>query len=73
MKKPKNIYLTAGLVLTCLVLAVALVGIFWTPYAPTAMKFGRFQPPSFQHLFGTDTVRRHCLSAQDAGADLGIG
>ncbi|MBQ5450983.1 MAG: hypothetical protein IIT57_13210, partial [Treponema sp.] len=34
------------------------IGIFWTPYAPTAMKYGRFQPPSWQHLFGTDNFGR---------------
>ena len=74
MKKPKNIYLTAGLVLTCLVLAVAMVGIFWTPYAPTAMKFGRFQPPSFQHLFGTDNFGRDIFSRvlKGTGTTLGI-
>lgn len=74
MKKTKNIYLTAGLVLTCLVLAVAMVGIFWTPYAPTAMKFGRFQPPSFQHLFGTDNFGRDIFSRvlKGTGTTLGI-
>ena len=57
-----NPYLTAGLVITVLMIAVTVIGIFWTPYAPTAMKYGRFQPPSWQHLFGTDNFGRDIFS-----------
>ena len=57
-----NPYLTAGLVITALMIAVTVIGIFWTPYAPTAMKYGRFQPPSWQHLFGTDNFGRDIFS-----------
>ena len=57
-----NPYLTAGLVITVLMIAITVIGIFWTPYAPTAMKYGRFQPPSWQHLFGTDNFGRDIFS-----------
>ena len=63
MKKRRlNPYLIAGLVITGLMLAVIAVGIFWTPYVPTAMKYGRFRPPSAAHLFGTDNFGRDIFS-----------
>ena len=75
MKKRRlNPYLIAGLVITGLMLAVIVVGIFWTPYAPTAMKYGRFQPPSAAHLFGTDNFGRDIFSRvlKGSGTTLAI-
>ena len=73
-KRRMNPYLTAGLVITGLMLAVILVGIFWTPYSPTAMKYGRFQPPSAAHLFGTDNFGRDIFSRvlKGSGTTLAI-
>ena len=62
MKKKKNRILIVGLVLTGIMLAAALLGAFWTPYVPTAMKYGRFQPPTLAHLFGTDNFGRDIFS-----------
>ncbi len=62
MKKHMNSYLFVGLIITGLMLTVTLIGVFWTPYVPTAMKYGRFQPPSFAHLFGTDNFGRDIFS-----------
>ncbi len=62
MKKRMNKYLLAGLIITGIVLVITLIGIFWTPYPPTAMKFGKFQPPSLEHLFGTDNFGRDIFS-----------
>ncbi|MBR4550932.1 MAG: ABC transporter permease, partial [Oscillospiraceae bacterium] len=62
MKKRWNVYLTVGLILTGLMVFAALLGTFWTPYVPTAMKYGRFQAPSLAHLFGTDNFGRDIFS-----------
>ena len=62
MKRVKNGYLLAGLLITGIMLLVAVIGVFWTPYVPTAMKYGRFQPPSALHLFGTDNFGRDIFS-----------
>ena len=75
MKKRRlNPYLIAGLVITGLMLAVIAVGIFWTPYVPTAMKYGRFRPPSVAHLFGTDNFGRDIFSRvlKGSGTTLAI-
>ncbi len=68
MKKKINGYLLAGLIITGIILIAILVGAFWTPYSPTAMKYGRFQPPSFSHLFGTDNFGRDIFSRVLKGA-----
>ena len=62
MKKRLNSYLIIGLIITGLILLITVVGVFWTPYSPTAMKYGRFQPPSLAHLFGTDNFGRDIFS-----------
>ena len=62
MKKRWNVYLTVGLILTGIMVFAALLGTFWTPYVPTAMKYGRFQAPSLAHLFGTDNFGRDIFS-----------
>ena len=74
MKKKWNVYLTVGLILTGLMVFAALLGSFWTPYVPTAMKYGRFQAPSLAHLFGTDNFGRDIFSRvlKGIGTTLGI-
>ena len=62
MKKKMNGYLLAGLLITGLILTVAIIGTFWTPYSPTAMQFGKFRAPSPAHLFGTDNFGRDIFS-----------
>ncbi len=62
MKKKMNRYLVVGLIITGIILAITLIGVFWTPYSPTAMKYGRFQPPSPSHIFGTDNFGRDIFS-----------
>ena len=62
MKRRMNSYLLAGLIITGLMLIITLIGVFWTPYVPTAMKYGRFQPPSLAHVFGTDNFGRDIFS-----------
>ena len=62
MKKRMNKYLLAGLIITGIILAITVIGMFWTPYPPTAMKYGKFQAPSLAHLFGTDNFGRDIFS-----------
>lgn len=62
MKRKINKYLLAGLIITGIILVITLIGVFWTPYSPTAMKYGKFQAPSLQHLFGTDNFGRDIFS-----------
>ena len=43
----QNRFLTAGLILTCALAALVLLGFFWTPYDPNAMAAGpKFDAPS---------------------------
>ena len=62
MKRKINGFLLAGLIISGIILLAAVIGAFHTPYSPTAMKFGKFQPPSFAHLFGTDNFGRDIFS-----------
>ena len=62
MKKKINPYLLTGLIITGIMLAITIIGVFWTPYAPTAMKYGKFQMPSAAHIFGTDNFGRDIFS-----------
>lgn len=58
-----NKYLIAGLCMTGLVVFLAILGIFWTPYSTTAMSVSeRFEAPSLRHLFGTDNYGRDIFS-----------
>ncbi len=74
MKKRMNGFLVVGLIITGIMLLVTVIGIFWTPYVPTAMKYGRFQAPSLAHLFGTDNFGRDIFSRvlKGTGTTLGI-
>ncbi|MCR4751010.1 MAG: ABC transporter permease [Eubacterium sp.] len=62
IKRRMNKYLVAGLIITGIILVITLVGVFWTPYSPTAMKYGKFQAPTLAHLFGTDNFGRDIFS-----------
>lgn len=73
--KRRNGFLTAGLVLTCLLAAAILLGFFWTPYDPNAMAAGpKFDGPSLAHWMGTDNFGRDIFSRvlQGAGATASI-
>lgn len=74
-KKNWNGFLIAGCVLTGLLVALMLLGKFWTPWPPTAMDAkAMYQPPSFTHLFGTDKFGRDIFSRvmQGGGTTLTI-
>ena len=75
LNEKKNHYLRAGLVLTGLMAALALLGCVWTPYPPTAMSGSeKFAAPCLRHLFGTDNFGRDIFSRvlKGAGTTYGI-
>lgn len=52
-----------GAIIAAIVLATAVLSLFWTPYDPTAMDIAaKNQEPSLLHLFGTDNYGRDILS-----------
>ncbi|MCF0228336.1 MAG: ABC transporter permease, partial [Parasporobacterium sp.] len=63
MKKIRNNSLIIGLVITGIMLLIALVGLFWTPYSTTEMSLSlKFGAPSWQHIFGCDNYGRDIFS-----------
>lgn len=58
-----------GLVITCFVLLIVIIGFFYTPYDPNKMNSAlKNSPPSFSHLLGTDNFGRDILSRVMEGA-----
>lgn len=71
-----NKYFLIGMLMTGVVVLLALVGAFWTPYSTTEMSAAeRFAAPSFRHPFGTDNFGRDILSRvmKGAGTTIFIG
>jgi len=65
--------LAAGLVLTGLFVAAALVALVWTPWDVAAVDVAaRLQPPSAAHWFGTDQLGRDLLSLIMGGATTSL-
>ncbi|WGD36904.1 ABC transporter permease [Lysinibacter sp. HNR] len=63
----------AALVVIALIVVTAIVSLFWTPYNPnSADAFARWQPPSFEHLLGTDNVGRDIFSRLMVGAQVAV-
>ena len=58
-----NRYLQIGLAITGVVTVLAVLGLFWTPYDPSAMNsLEMYAPPSLRHIFGTDNFGRDVFS-----------
>ena len=52
-----------GFVITGVMLLIALVALFWTPYSTTGMSVQlKFAPPSLSHIFGCDNYGRDIFS-----------
>ncbi|MBR0376119.1 MAG: ABC transporter permease, partial [Firmicutes bacterium] len=76
MKKRRNYNLILGCALTCVMVALIVMGWLWTPFDPNAMDAAcRLQSPSLTHLLGTDNFGRDIFSRvlQGAGATFLIG
>jgi peptide/nickel transport system permease protein len=61
-----------GLALAAAWFVVALLAPWLSPYDPLAQDAGLYQPPSPQHLFGTDDLGRDVLSRVLYGARVSI-
>ena len=69
MNKKLNFNLIIGCILISAVLALAVVGLFYTPYPPNDMDvLAKNQAPSPSHLFGTDNFGRDVFSRVMEGA-----
>lgn len=73
-----NGYLLTGSLLAGAMIALSLVGLVWTPRAPTAVDFlARSAGPNWSHPLGTDNFGRDTLSRLMAGGwrplTLGFG
>lgn len=69
----QNRIAVAGLILTFIYLVVGALGPILAPHDPTALDAtARFQPPSLEHPFGTDTRGRDILSRVMHGARLSL-
>ena len=66
----KRATLYLGLSLIGLVVLLAVVGIFWTPYSPTAMVGPRLARPGWPHLLGTDGFGADIFSRIINGAKI---
>ena len=66
MKKKKfkgNTSLVIGCIITGIILLLAVVSLFWTPYSTTAVsKELKLQAPTFAHIFGCDNYGRDIFS-----------
>lgn len=59
----RNYSLIIGCVITAIILLIAIVGLFWTPYSTTEMSLSlKFAPPSIEHIFGCDNYGRDIFS-----------
>ena len=66
----KRATLYTGLTLIGLVVLLAVIGLFWTPYNPTAMVGPRLAPPGWPHLLGTDGFGADIFSRIINGAKI---
>src|SRR5262245_66385035 len=68
-KRPlAHVAFVAGVAITALLIATAVLALVWTPTDPLAMSIaGRLEPPSRSHPFGTDQYGRDILARVMAG------
>lgn len=61
----------AGLIMVAVILILAVIGLFWTPYDVNEMSYTvKNNAPSLLHPFGTDNFGRDVLSRVMQGASL---
>ncbi|WP_223694722.1 ABC transporter permease [Leifsonia poae] len=68
----RSITLAIGLVLVGIVVLVALLSLFWLPYAPSDTSGGRLEQPGPAHWLGTDQLGRDLLSQLMVGARIAL-
>ncbi|RMB58871.1 ABC transporter permease [Tessaracoccus antarcticus] len=64
--------LVVGGVLIAVIVSMAAVGLFWTPFSPTAISGPRLAPPGWPHVLGTDGQGSDTASRIISGAKLAL-
>lgn len=65
----RNLNFLVGFCLSAVVVGMAVLSLFWTPYPPNEMNSGaRLKPPGLEHPLGTDQYGRDILSRVMYGA-----
>ncbi|NLA28701.1 MAG: ABC transporter permease [Propionibacterium sp.] len=64
----RNPGLVVGAAMVALVVVIAVISAFWTPYNPTEVSPNRLLPPSANHLMGTDGFGQDIFSRVLVGA-----
>lgn len=69
LRKNRNYNLFFGCIITAVMVAVIMVGFFYTPYDPNAIDgLNKMSPPAFAHPLGTDNLGRDIFSRVLDGA-----
>lgn len=68
----RSVNLAVGAILFGAIAIIAVVSIFWTPFAPEDTGGGRLQPPGPEHWAGTDRLGRDLFSQLMIGARLAM-
>ncbi|GAA1892279.1 ABC transporter permease [Asanoa iriomotensis] len=68
----RRAFLVTGIVLVAVVLAVALLSLFWTPFPAADTTGGRLEGPGAHHLLGTDKLGRDLLTRLMIGARIAV-
>ncbi|HOJ61807.1 MAG TPA: ABC transporter permease [bacterium] len=74
MKPWRHPYIRAGGVIVTLLVLAALLAPWISPFAPDAIRLEeRYQPPSWNHWFGTDEMGRDVFSRVVHGTRISLG
>ncbi|MFZ2034337.1 MAG: ABC transporter permease subunit, partial [Candidatus Dormiibacterota bacterium] len=70
----RNRLALAALIYLTVLLLIAIIAIFWTPYNPATILPDTltYLPPSAKHLLGTDDLGRDLLSRMMQGAQISL-
>lgn len=72
MSARRSTTLWLGVALVSVIVACAVVSLFWLPYALTDTSGGRLSAPSAEHLLGSDKLGRDLLSQLMIGARIAL-
>jgi peptide/nickel transport system permease protein len=71
-RRHRPVTLAVGCVLAGVIVAVAVVSLFWLPYPPSDISGGRLAGPGAGHLLGTDKLGRDLLTQLMIGARIAL-
>lgn len=71
-RRRRSLNLVLGSILFGAIAVVAIVSVFWTPFAPDDTGGGRLLPPGGEHWAGTDRLGRDLFSQLMIGARLAM-